>query len=706
MKKLSIIFILMWGFFSLPGLTKGREPWWDEKFSCRRKYVVEHDPYKSSRTDVAVAEFYTYGHLANSARDIRILDSKANLIPFQVMFFHPDLYCIVAFRHSPEERNYWIYYGNKNAQKIDFPWMPKAGVFLTTYQRKGRGAPSWGAMRRIFKESAPHPFGAGYRDMIFDGLNPFGSSENFISRYLSYFFAERDGEYRFCTASDDASFLLVNEKLIADWPGWHGAGGGVYGQHSGTIELKKGIHKLTYYHVQATDQTVCVAGWQQPGDKHVSLIPGPAFVPVLRTNCLLYEIREQSVTPDFKAEQLDTLMSDGKTYVLFQFMDITPTAVPDLAQSRWDFGDGVSTIETNPSHLYLSEGVKSVKLVYQMKNGNMVTSKQSLPVFGNPPLTNPDPFFLQTRIAQWAMLYPLESLSREDLASAALLLVKESRYEPVFQVLDQKFKDLKDVDDPLESELALIYAKILAENMNQPEKAAGFLEKWIEKGSASKKSMAQKTPIYFFLAKVQSERLKNPGNSLKTLLSLLDADEEMNRDDRKRLYKNLGDSYMALGDLKRARDFFQQVEVLVSGDLKQPVSFYKSSYVLTVESYIRSGNYNDAENALEKWQEDFPTEIINGHSLLLYGKLYRAKKEYESSNKILTSLMENDPSSNLIREALFVQGSNYIALQDYTRASAIFRRLLKQYDDPESRKELQAKLDYCEKMLQQPPPSQ
>jgi TolA-binding protein len=701
MKQIISIFFMLCCALAIP--VSAKEPWWDEKFSCRRKFIVEDDPYKSARTDVAVAGFYAYGCLANSARDIRVLDSRANLIPFQVMFFHPDLYCIVAFRHSAPEKNYWIYYGNNNAQKVDFPWMPKAGVFLATYQRKGGGAPNWDAMRRIFKDSSPHPFGAGYRDMIFDGFNPYGSSVNFVSRYLAYFFADNDGEYRFCTASDDASFLLVDEKLIADWPGWHNAGGGVYGQHSGTLELKKGIHKLTYYHLQGDDQTACVAGWKKPGDKNVSLMPAEAFVPVLRTTCLLYEVRGQSAAPDFKPEQLDTLMAEGKTYVLFQFTDITPAAVPDLAQRRWDFDDGISTFETNPSHLYLSEGVRSVKLVYQMKNGDVVTSQQNLPVYGNPPLTNPDPFYLQTRIAGWAMKYPLESLSREDLASAALLLVKESRYEPVFQILDQKFKELKDADDPLECELALLYARILAENMNQTENGVLFLKKWIEKGKTDKKSMAQKAPIYFYLARIQSEQLKNAGDSLKTLLSLLDADDEMNRDDQQKLYMNLGDACMSLKDLKRARDFYEQVEVLVSQDLRQPASFYKSSYVLTVESYIRSGDYIEAENALQKWQEAFPTEKINGHSLLLYGKLYRAKKEYESSNKILDSLMENDPSSNLIREALVAQGSNFIALQDYNRASAIFRRLLNQYDDAESRDELQAKLDYCEKMLQQDP---
>jgi tetratricopeptide (TPR) repeat protein len=704
MKTRFVIFIFLWGFFAFPLISSGSESWWDESFSCRRKFVVEQDSFKSARTDTAVASFYTYGRLENSARDIRVLDSRANPVPFQVMFFHPDLYCIVAFRHSPGEKNYWIYHGNKNAKKLDFTWMPKAGLLLTTYKREGDIAPNWTAMRRAFRNGPPHPFGAGYRDLIFDGLNPYGSSVDFISRYLAYFFADREGEYRFCTASDDASFLLVDEKLVADWPGWHDAGGGVYGQHYGTIELKKGIHKLTYYHLQGGDQTACVAGWQKPGDRHVSLMPPDAFVPVLRTNCLLFEIRGQTVAPDFKAEQLDTLATEGKTYVLFQFTDITPSAVPELVQRRWDFGDGISTLETNPTHLYLSEGIKTVKLVYQMKNGEVVTSEQSLPVYGNPPLTNPDPFYLQTMIAGWAVQYPLESLSREDLASAALLLVNESRYEPVFKVLESRFKNMKDVDDPLENELALLYGRILTEHKNDFKGATAFLIKWLEKGKTGKRTVAQKAPIYFYLARLQSDQLKNPGDSLKSLSSLLNADDELNRQDQKKLYQELGDLYLSLKDLKRARDFYNQVEVLVTGDLRQPASFYKSSCVLTVESYIRSGNLTGAEDALLKWQEDFPTEKINGHSLLLYGKLYRAKKEYESSNKILETLMENDPSSNLVREALVVQGSNYIALQDYAKASAIFRRLLNQYDDAESRDELKAKLDYCEKTLQQSQP--
>jgi TolA-binding protein len=69
-------------------------------------------------------------------------------------------------------------------------------------------------------------------------------------------------------------------------------------------------------------------------------------------------------------------------------------------------------------------------------------------------------------------------------------------------------------------------------------------------------------------------------------------------------------------------------------------------------------------------------------------------------------MMDYDPSSNLGREALFLQGTNLFALEKYADATAIFRRILNQYDDPETRAELQAKLEYCEKQLNPTPTPQ
>ena len=709
MSRRLLVFLLFIAFcvadlLPLPCLF-ANEAWWNEKWTCRRRLSVPDASLASVPTDVACFQFFDYGRLALEARDVRILDAKGSEVPSQIMFYHPDLYCIIAFRCLKGENTFYLYYGNKTGPRPSYSWKPMAGVFLTTYQKWGDGARNWNQMQRIFQNSRDFPIGAGYRQNIFGGFNPFGPSVDFVSRYVAWFRAPRDGKYRFCTASDDASFLLINDKLVAEWPGWHDAYGGVYGQHSGNIDLKAGIHKLSYYHLQGGDQTACVAGWQPPGDEQISLMVRDCFVPVLLATCIRYEIRGGAIAPDFAIEQFDTLEFEGHKYVLYGFNDVTPLPAPDLAKRRWDFGDNISANEDNPSHLYLGAGRRIVRLNYIMKDGRTFSAEQPLWVQPNPHLTNADPFILQGRFVQWLKTYPLDALSDEDFLPAAVLLLSESRFEGLLKPLSDRIQKVGEISTPAEAEMLKLYARILAEKMSKPQDAETFLQSRLDMKPKDNAFMLTMS-LRLYLARIEMEKLKSPRKAIETLQPILERESSLNDDRQVELYTAMGDAYLALGDLRRARVFFENVEKLSIKEKNQPVDFYKSSYALTVESYLRAGNLKEAGDAIAEWRRKFPTEKLGGHSMLLEAKLLRAKKDYEASNSVLAAMMDYDPSSNLGREALFLQGTNLIALEKYADAAAIFRRILNQYDDPETRAELQAKLEYCEKQLNPTPTPQ
>jgi len=681
------------------------EAWWNEKWMCRRKLSVPDASLASIPTDVAYFQFFDYGRLAPEARDVRIIDAKGSEVPSQIMFYNPDLYCIVAFRCLRGENTFYLYYDNKTAPRPFYSWKPMAGVFLTTYQKWGGGANNWKQMLRIFQNSRDYPLGAGYRQNIFDGFNPFGPSVDFVSHYVAWFRAPRDGKYRFCTASDDASFLFIDDRLVAEWPGWHDAYGGVYGQHSGNVDLKAGIHKLSYFHLQDGNQTACVAGWQPPGDEQISLMVRDCFVPVLLATCTRYEIRGEAIAPDFAIEQFDTLEFEGYKYVLYGFNDVTPLPAPDLAKRRWDFGDNISASDDNPSHIYLGAGRRIVRLNYIMKDGRTFSAEQPLWVQPNTYLTNADPFILQGRFVQWLKTYPLDALSDEDFLPAAVLLLSESRFEGLLKPLGDRVQKAGGISTPSDAEMFKLYARILAEKMSKPQDAETFLQKRLDM-KLNDNTFMLTIPLRLYLARIEMEKLKNPKRAIETLQPILERESSLSDERQVELYTAMGDAYLASGDLRRARVFYENVEKLSIKEKNQPVDFYKSSYALTVESHLRAGKLKEAEDAIAEWRRKFPTEKLGGHSMLLEAKLLRAKKDYEASNGVLAAMMEYDPSSNLIREALFLQGTNLIALEKYADAAAIFRRILNQYDDPATRAELQAKLEYCEQQLTQPPPSQ
>lgn len=127
-------------------------------------------------------------------------------------------------------------------------------------------------------ELAPMIYGERNVEWINDEAgNPFGPSEYYIAVYWGNFYAPETGTYGFATDSDDASFLLVDGKLIAEYPGNHAAAGNW--SHKGEIFLQKGVHTITYYFQEWEIINVARAAWRLPSGADFEIIPKEFFDP-------------------------------------------------------------------------------------------------------------------------------------------------------------------------------------------------------------------------------------------------------------------------------------------------------------------------------------------------------------------------------------------------------------------------------------------
>jgi hypothetical protein len=262
----SLLLVFVLGAFGVQ--TVGAAPgWWDPQWKIRRRIELKGARRTAHAPLVAYCQFRDFGNMKEDASDVRVVNEQGKPVPFRVKFYHPRLYCVVAF--EPDDTNWrgYVYYGNPNAPKLDNKWDARSGLFLTTHRRKEGGFDNWQQMQETVRRSFAEPDGGGFRVSIFDGYNPFGSSLDFVSCYDGYFYAGRAGTYRFATISDDASFVFIDGKMIAQWPGSHGAAGGLRGEHSGVADLQAGAHHVQYYHLQVSATTVAELAWTRPGEK-------------------------------------------------------------------------------------------------------------------------------------------------------------------------------------------------------------------------------------------------------------------------------------------------------------------------------------------------------------------------------------------------------------------------------------------------------
>lgn len=88
----------------------------------------------------------------------------------------------------------------------------------------------------------------------------------FSIAWSGYIEIPADGEYMFSTASDDGSWLFLDETLVVDNGGAHGLV-----HKSGSMALTKGLHKIVIRYVQHGGTAALRTSWQQKQHEPVAL---------------------------------------------------------------------------------------------------------------------------------------------------------------------------------------------------------------------------------------------------------------------------------------------------------------------------------------------------------------------------------------------------------------------------------------------------
>ncbi len=265
----------------------------------------------------------------------------------------------ILFDCSSRESEYDLYLTDKKMPKKG-DWQPESGLFLWTKKKKDGPVDNLTQMKKLWQESE-EILGASMVPMVFHGVHLHGPSLDFLSYYLGHFQVDREGIYSFATVSDDASFLLVDGKEIASWPGWHGPHQGLHGQYNGQIALKPGIHKLEYYHVQGFGGTTTVAAWKLPGEERWKLIPPQAFLPVASFSCVSCEAPPGIKQKAFFTWHIVRHSMPQDNLSLVEILFKVPEALPNY-RYRWSIDDGTQKEGNSLAHLFLRPALRIVQL--------------------------------------------------------------------------------------------------------------------------------------------------------------------------------------------------------------------------------------------------------------------------------------------------------------------------------------------------------
>jgi len=643
-----------------------------ENWNVPREY---RRPIKAkSREDTVVFRFRSGGHVLPGGRDVIVVDEEGHVVPSEVLFAKSYGDVWVAYQARAAKGAARVYYGAKRPKKSSSrKWKPKLSLMLVTVPLPEGALDSYAPIASA-TDRMTRAYGLGFVSNVFHGFNAFGPDDNYASKYSGYLKIPKDGKYRIFTFSDEASYVLVDGKTVCAWPGRHGPHGGSRGQHGANIDLKKGEHRIEYYHAEVSGSQSTGLGWVLPGSRRYSLIPASAFVHTPVDQVGPPERRDNGPLAGFEWQQVDQILHDKYQYTRFRFTNQSQN-VPEKARIVWDYGDGRKLSGLGGDHIYVTDGPFKCEAKIVDERGRTLDQFQAL-VRIEPPMRN-----LTIRNTRQVNEYLKTIATYDDLnerprkeldAYWALAEPQESPglIRPVTEPYVTRFGHKGDLW-PAADRLAQAYS------FKEPEKAAELYGK-----------LAAAAPTKKDAARVRAEQLDVLINKLKKHEEAMETIKTMQRS-RDELTSQLagaklGDIFRSQGDLKQAAEAYREAQEKAYKDMDpREIAVREGAYLEAVNGHLRTGHLSAARNVLLQWEADFPTGKLRGDLILMSARYFQLIGDHQRALDELTMLTKINPLSPYLPEIEFRMARAYAALGNKAKARELRERVIREY--PKSR---------------------
>ena len=627
-------------------------PWLGPGWKVRRVVDAKAEPAAYPGQEVAVCDFYTGGLAKRDASDLRVAAEGRRLVPHRVLQVGPGDLVRVAFALTPGTDRYYIYYGNPDPGPTPEAWTPERGVLLEARRWSGGDMDHLDAVRRAWDKA--EPVSADFVSNVNFGFNPFADTEApMMFHYVGWVVvpetgpsaspAVEAGEYEVATSSDDASWLWVDGREVVAWPGEHGA---VWdARHVAKRTFTQGVHRLEYWHVKGGGAMTAVAAWRPPGAQAFAPIPPKAFLPVVKASLVEMDVQNERLVADFFPEHAGETWWPDQYAVRIVFKNLS-RGISQRQGGRfaWTFGDGQTSDQPEPAHVYLAAGDYTVSL--KASRGALAHTFRTV---------------VRVERDWWK-----QAERRVDPVAASAGAV--ARYD--FKTLDlANLRLAVDLFDYQGMSDSLIAAAAAFLDRQGPEEEAAFrvglaLSRHLRMAGRGAEAVA-------ILRRIE-QRCSDPGRKARsaveaaeTLLEDLEWYDEAEREFRRVLadYASAGvellrRAHIGLGDIGRHRGRLEEARRAYAAAAAISVKTYTpvqaavriGTLARYVEEYTRERQWEWAFQYLDEWAWEFPEEKLQGHWSLLRAQALAAKGDRPAAlREALDCLAANPQSAYAVR---------------------------------------------------------
>jgi TolA-binding protein len=594
-----------------PALGQERPPWWDGRWRYRTLVRVDQG---GGSAGVPAASVWVHVRQDADAegRDIRVIGPNGQRVPFDVAYAGPDQGYLLAFGTQPDPGFYAVYYGNPNAGPTPHDAPHWGLVYETRRIPPNADANTYeGASAAINTYSTV--YGADFWPRVYDGLNPFGPESDYLALYHGYILCPTAGAYKFAVDSDQSAYLSVDGRLVASWPGAHNIYEGRKGEHSGSIDLTAGVHAFHYVHFSYGSARRCMAAWIPPGKQWWEVIPPTAFPRPLIGQVYDTEEFRQTICADFTC-QLNGYLEAGEARVVnVQFASVSFSGQDLIRGYEWDFGDGQTSTDPRPAHQYLSPGIYSATLRVTSTSGlRAAVTKRVLarPVYQDLNFTQRKMQDVLKDIGD----YRFDRLPTACLLGAWSFFGEASADEKAMEAARQLHARRADLKPDQLYGVAMDLGRRYQDSDHAKEAEECFQTAL---DAAPESDLAKRFEARFALCDLHFLRMNDPERARAEYQKLREDFPKADPGRRREALIRIGDTYRSEGKPDEALKAYKEAESDPAFLPEQPRRLVEAAQLEAAESYLRTGQAEEAENRLDDLLAHYPTLRLDGRAAAL-----------------------------------------------------------------------------------------
>jgi len=636
----------------------------------------------STQKDTAPVEhsalIKVYCPAKDDGSDIRITDENGKEVAFFLVQAGPGNKYEISFPIS--EKTYYIFWGNPDAKKTKYDYRPKRGLLLEVYTRHGDKADTVDDCKKILEDSVQEKYlvGRTFRKMIWDGINPVTATNYLVRVYTGYFYSFQKETIVFGTTSTGPSLIFVDDKHVASWPGWHWIEAFVRPEHSGSIELEPGLHKIVYYHLERPGLIYAIGAMKKQEEQQFKIIPEDFFLPLSEGKITDIRKLNQQITSLFEWKNINYLKREKWELLTFQFTD-TSTSKNNIVSYQWDFGDGQKSNQKNPSHTYLIKKTYDVKLTTTDNSGNSDTILMKVKAEQDYSVLVIPPKYYKEYIDEFAG-FDLRTLPEEELFALADIFNSYNVVEKEFEC----YNELKNRNLEQSQWIKVAYiAADLAEKTKKYSEAEQIYKKIISEKNLPN---AKLNLAFLYLETGDIEKAEQ-------IFNLLSSDNQVELQIRRSATIGLGDAARYKADIKNASKFYESV--MLDTQIERKTGVYSQQVLF----YLKKNDFSTAIEKLTLWADEIPTAKIKGNWSILFARAHILKKDYEKAMKEIETFLKISSSIDnpYYGWAVYLKGEIYLDEGEKEKARETFEKVMETFSATQIANMAKEKLKEMEK---------